>query len=447
MTNLQDILEIQPLTKPPDCTIKVPGSKGITNRAVILAALAALAVLSLNCGRTAKDVDPRVKEFATLKRQQTEALAARLHLGVPSEVREFFEAAEHGDWIAVSNSFARIQKLSGNTASGIGMPCYTNVLSVPIHETRCAYDEFYRWDGALMRKFADGILRSLSAGSIYFAGMDPGRFVITAMRDVAKSPDIFIITQNALLDRQYVEYLRLTYGGRLWLPTETNVEAAVLEYAQSIEERRKVGQQPGPDEEVSVDAGGRPAIKGLKGVMTVNGTLAKMIFDNNKAQHEFFVEESYAIPWMYPYMEPHGPILRLNKEPVSQLDPAVVARDREFWATLSKDLLADSRFIGNEWARGCYAKLRSSIGALYAYRHMTNEAEVVYKHALELGPKCPEPAFRLSQLYLEMSRYDDAMAVMEQFRGRLAVGGLDWQRAGQAIAQIHTLKLNTEVTK
>jgi len=37
---LPDILEIEPLTKPPNCTITVPGSKSITNRALILAALA-----------------------------------------------------------------------------------------------------------------------------------------------------------------------------------------------------------------------------------------------------------------------------------------------------------------------------------------------------------------------------------------------------------------------
>jgi 3-phosphoshikimate 1-carboxyvinyltransferase len=36
---LPDILEIQPLAKPPECTITVPGSKSITNRALILAAL------------------------------------------------------------------------------------------------------------------------------------------------------------------------------------------------------------------------------------------------------------------------------------------------------------------------------------------------------------------------------------------------------------------------
>ena len=40
MKPLPDILEIQPLAKPPNCTVTVPGSKSITNRALILAALA-----------------------------------------------------------------------------------------------------------------------------------------------------------------------------------------------------------------------------------------------------------------------------------------------------------------------------------------------------------------------------------------------------------------------
>src|SRR5438876_2775417 len=39
MKPLPDILEVQPLAKPPHCTITVPGSKSITNRALILAAL------------------------------------------------------------------------------------------------------------------------------------------------------------------------------------------------------------------------------------------------------------------------------------------------------------------------------------------------------------------------------------------------------------------------
>ncbi len=36
----EDVYRVQPLTQPPDCTIRVPGSKSITNRALLIAALA-----------------------------------------------------------------------------------------------------------------------------------------------------------------------------------------------------------------------------------------------------------------------------------------------------------------------------------------------------------------------------------------------------------------------
>ena len=40
MPTYPDKLEIKPLTRPPNATVRVPGSKSITNRALVLAALA-----------------------------------------------------------------------------------------------------------------------------------------------------------------------------------------------------------------------------------------------------------------------------------------------------------------------------------------------------------------------------------------------------------------------
>src|SRR5436305_546912 len=41
MPSYPDKLEIKPLTRPPNATVRVPGSKSITNRALVLAALTA----------------------------------------------------------------------------------------------------------------------------------------------------------------------------------------------------------------------------------------------------------------------------------------------------------------------------------------------------------------------------------------------------------------------
>ena len=352
--------------------------------------------------------DPRLRVFARQKRKQMEEFAAKLHLDVPSEAREFFQAAEAGDWKAVSNRFERIRYTTSRTETNPPLPNLNNVLYFPIHETLGAYDVFQRFDETMLQKFADGILRSIPPGSIYFGGTDPGRFVITVVRDTAQSPDIFVLTQNALADNRYMDYLRLTYGERLSLPATNEVKAAFQQYVNELKTRT-----PSPDEQVTYDKDGRINVRGVGGVMAVNGILAKWIFDHNKDKHEFYVEESYVIPWMYPYMEPHRLILKLNKEPMRELDPAVVAQDRKFWGALAKDLLSDPRFRDNEAASKTFSKLRSSIGSLYSYWHLTTEAEAALKQAQELYPISPEANFRLAQLYMEQNRFDDAIAVIK----------------------------------
>jgi hypothetical protein len=387
------------------------------------------------------DVDPRLKEFASLKRQQTEELAAKLHLDIPVEVRDFFKAAEAGDCAAVSNAYERIQRRTGQPAASIALPGITNVLNVPIHETRGAY-EFCDWDPALLQRYADSVLGSIPAGSVYFGGTDAGRFLITMFRDTAKSPDIvvltpkFVITQNALVDTRYTEYLRLTQGERLWLPSTNDIQRAFAEYASDLERRRARGQPLSPDEELTSSN----HVRGVAAAMNINGIVTKWIFDRNKDKHPFYVDESYVIPWMYDHMEPHGLILKLDKEPLDKLDPAVIERDRQFWAKLSKELLADPRFLANERARKAYSKLRSAIGGLYSSRRLMEGAEAAYKQAIALFPVSPEANFRLSQLYMEQNRRDDAVAVLEQFRRSSKPD----PKLDQAIAQIREMKQKME---
>jgi hypothetical protein len=374
-----------------------------------------LACSVMSDARAEKQVDPRLKEFARQKRQQTEELAAKLHLDVPPEAREFFKAAEAGDWIAVSNAFERIRPSPAGTNTSVTVPGLDNALFIPIHETFWTYDEFNRWDGTMMQKFADGILRPIPPGSIYFGGTDAGRFVITAVRDVAKSPDIFIVTQNLIgADGHYTDYLRSLYGNRIWVPGEKDIQRA---FQQSAED-----------------------VRSMTGIMGIIDKVTKMIFDNNKDKHEFYVEESYTIGWMYPYLEPHGLIMKLNAQPLPQLDPAIVAKDRQFWSALTKELLADKGFLGNEWGRNAFAKLRSSIGGLYQYRHQTDEAEAVFKQSLELGPTCPEPAFRLAQLYTEAERFDDGVAVLEQLQANMSSNNPHRPLVSKGIAQILEMK-------
>jgi hypothetical protein len=153
------------------------------------------------------------------------------------------------------------------------------------------------------------------------------------------------------------------------------------------------------------------------------------------------VDESFVIPWMYPYLEPHGLIMKLNKEPMKDLDPSLVSRDRQFWEALTKELMADPHFTGNDAARKTFSKLRSAIGGLYAQRRLTSESEAAFKQAVELCPTSPEANFRLVDLYTEQNHFDEAIAVIKRLQSCwVSANADDRQHVAQAIEQIREAK-------
>jgi hypothetical protein len=85
---------------------------------------------------------------------------------------------------------------------------------------------------------------------------------------------------------------------------------------------------------------GKVQVAGQVAVMNINGLLAKVIFDQNP-DREFYVEESFPLDWMYPNLEPHGLILKLNRQPLAQLPEDVSARDHQYWRKVVGDMLGD----------------------------------------------------------------------------------------------------------
>jgi hypothetical protein len=104
-------------------------------------------------------------------------------------------------------------------------------------------------------------------------------------------------------------------GDAIWIPSQQDSNFAFQQYVEDVRAGRIAA---GAD--VSFE-GGRVSVQGVQGVMTINGILAKMIFEANRAKHDFYVEESYVIPWMYPYLTPHGLIMKINRETLPELEP------------------------------------------------------------------------------------------------------------------------------
>ncbi|MFA7256766.1 MAG: tetratricopeptide repeat protein, partial [Kiritimatiellales bacterium] len=225
---------------------------------------------------------------------------------------------------------------------------------------------------------------------------------------------------------------------QLWIPSQADCNKAFQEFVQGVQ-----SGQISAGSDVKID-GGKVQVQGVGGVMQINGILCKQIFDHNQyitetktdestrpsgfavvpadpvgpdgklRKRDFYVEESYVIPWMYPYLTPHGLIMKINNEPTA-LTPEMVKNDHEFWDWYVARLTGDSKFLRDVVARKTFSKLRSAIAGLYAARGNMAEAEYAFKQAVELYPLSPEAVFRLADLYMREHRLDKAHEVVSDF--------------------------------
>jgi tetratricopeptide (TPR) repeat protein len=256
--------------------------------------------------------------------------------------------------------------------------------------------------------------------AIFFGGTDPGRFVPTYMIYSAKvRPDVFLITQNALADNTYMAVMRDLYGDRIWIPAIADSNRAFKKYVEDVHAGRiSAGAEV-------VEQGGRVSVQGVQGVMMINGILTKDIFDYNKHKHAFYVEESYVIHWMYPYLTPHGLIMKINRDALPNIPPQTVKDDHEFWTWYVNRLLTNEKFQRDVVARKTFSKLRSAIGGLYVFRagrllgdararHYA-EAEYAFKQAIKLYDLSPEANFRLADALVQQRKFDEAIEIINNF--------------------------------
>lgn len=350
-----------------------------------------------------------VREFTANRQKLVEDLSKQLSIQVPEEVNVFFKAAHAGDWVSITNSFRSFLR-TGKTCDG-AIPALFNELWVPIHETFYLHEVWIQWKQktSFLEAFYKPVLSSMPKGSLYFGGTDYGRLVITAANAVTKPPPVYCITQNALADNTYMAHLRATLGADLWMPQEKDSVSAFQQYVDDVWAGRRM-----PNDQIKIE-NGRVQISGAVGAMEINGILARMIFEHNRNTRDIFVEESYAIDWMYPYLEPHGLIMKLNKQPLKELAEATVRQDRDFWKDCVSNLRKERSFGSNREAQNAFSKLRCAIAGIYVYRKRYGDAEAAFLQAMELCPASPEVNVRLAMMYEEQGRISEALKVMTKY--------------------------------
>ena len=410
------------------------------------------------------------------------------------------------------------------------------------------------WFGHDMFTPPFGLYPEMTRDAVLFGGTDPGRFCPTYMifaesfikpqdrRDPKfDRRDVYIITQNALADGTYLNYIRAHYNRStqqdppffrdliLYVqamamgkkeaqkkaedqPHRTNAVAKAIgsltnvfapfdklitNFGKGVEDRRRrehvyppneiktpsvddsaksfreyimdaqrrlYHDQQYPNEPKQIKAGeyvqftpdGRVQVAGQTAVMSINGLLTKVIFDNNPT-NEFFVEESFPLDWMYPYLTPYGIIMKINRQPVPEFTEEMLKTDHEFWAKYSERLCGnfikydtsvkeicdfvervyrrgdlrgypgDEKFVRDNDAQKAFSKLRNSIAGLYSWRvseaktaaersRVIREADFAFKQAFAFCPYSPETVTRYVTLLASIGRVDDAITITETCR-------------------------------
>ncbi len=253
----------------------------------------------------------------------------------------------------------------------------------------------------------------MEPSSIFFGGTDPGRFVPTYMiYSALVRPDVYLITQNALADDTYMSVERDLYGDEIWIPSKEDSAESFNIYVSEVQSGKR---QANADLKIE---NGRVQVTGALGVMEINGVLTKMMFDHERLRHAFYVEESYVIQWMYPYLTPHGLIMKINPERHA-LNGEIVRNDMEFWDWYQRRLLRDPAFRRDFPAQKSFSKLRAAIAGLYARSGQTSVADQAFREAVLLYPASPEATFRYAQEVLMPLRKWNAITDLLDYTDRV----------------------------
>lgn len=406
-------------------------------------------------------ISTQLKSFVAEKEAQANSATNKMR----PEFRTFFAAAQRGDWLTVSNMFWDLGRRTGHF-EGNGHPDYNlrGTQWEAAKEIWGAFDGFFVGDKKYSSAYAREIIDSIPAGGIYFGGGDPGRFLVTALQKSHVNADpFFTLTQNALCDSNYLEYARVMYGGKIYVPGWDESERCYREYMTDAQRRLKENKLNLGEDVREVD--GRIQASGQISVMIINGLLAKVIFDKNP-NREFYLEESFPIDWMYPYIEPHHLIMKINREPLAELSDEIVRRDRDYWTKLVVPMIGDwlnedtsvktiaafaekvflrhdfegfsgdRRFVLNGYAHNMFSKERSAIGKLYLWRlgipahggqtpsqylvkdeterqRMIRAADLAYRQSWALCPYSPEAVYCYVAFLTNQNRFEEATLVVD----------------------------------
>jgi hypothetical protein len=359
----------------------------------------------------------KVKQFARSRREIVRRLAKRANRDVPSEVEEFFDALEGGDWGQIEALFKGFAKRSGQYEGSTHSPDLDDFWPAMLDAYGVA-EQAHLWPAQKLLDYGNAVLDSLKPGMVYVGGTDPGRWIPTLMNHSADGERHMIITQNALADKRYLDYVEFLYGDRMATLTQADSDRAFAEYVADARKRLEHDQQfpnepkqlrPGEDVRM-VD--GKTEVSGQVAVMSINERLLQMILEKNP-EFSFGLEESFPFESMFADASPLGPIMELRAGEENVLTAERATQTTDYWRSTTERLLADPDALNSEAVRTSYSKLLASQAGLFVERNYPGQAEQLFRLANEVCPYSPEAVYRYVNLLVDQNRVSEALPVAE----------------------------------
>jgi len=358
-------------------------------------------------------VAEKVVRFARSREDLVAAMAKEFQVGVPDEVTRFFAAVQAKDWAAITNQFAALRAAHQSTNRQPGL----EKLWPAIVETFGVAEAAQQWPAQQLLDYGQAILGALRPGMVYVGGTDAGRFIPTLLNETGDGAPHIVLTQNALADQTYLDYLRFRYADQLATLSPTDSQESFQRYLADAQKRLQHDQtnpdgtrQIRPGEDVRVTEG-RVQVSGQVAVMAINEQLLRTLMEKNPAL-SFALEESFPLKSFYAEASVLGPVTELRAGAnTAPLSAEAASQAVDYWRNATQAVAdgADTTAA----SRDAYTKLILGQANLFFDRKLSSQAEQAYQLANQLNPANPEALFGYVNLLAGQNRISEARQVVQ----------------------------------
>jgi hypothetical protein len=240
------------------------------------------------------------------------------------------------------------------------------------------------------------------------------------LNETSGDPHI-IVTQNALADGTYLDYVRELYGDQFTALSPEDLQSGFQKYTADAQKRLQHDLDY-PDEPKQVLPGenlqmvdGHLQVSGQVAVMAINQLLLQSLMEKNP-DVSFAIQQSFPFQNTYSAALPLGPLMELNAQSgQNQFTADVATQSVDYWSSVTQSLLANPNATGSDYTLRAYSHDVNSTANLLAANNFTDQAEQAYALASQLFPGNPEPVNGLAQLLTQTGHADQAQTLINQF--------------------------------